>query len=91
MEIKDITFWADECFVPDYTHLKLFKTLISPYSASYVENYKGLANFKYEHFIVDDSKPKSKFKFVEGAGRFQKVMRNANGTFNPKMKNDCAL
>lgn len=41
--------------------------------------------------MVEDSKPKSEFKFMDGAGKYQRVFRNQNATFNPKMKNDCVL
>lgn len=38
-----------------------------------------------------DSRPSSTVKFTEGSGKFQRVLKNVNGTFNPKVKDDCAL
>lgn len=38
-----------------------------------------------------DSRPSSTVKFTEGSGNFQRVLKNVNPTFNPKIKNDCAL
>eukprot|EP00801_Mesodinium_rubrum_P000682 Mrub_00682.p1 GENE.Mrub_00682~~Mrub_00682.p1 ORF type:complete len:945 (+),score=175.14 Mrub_00682:228-2837(+) len=91
LEIKNITFWADECFIPDYTYLEMMKNLISPNSFNYKENYKGLASFKYNTYTMVDSRPSSTVKFTEGSGNFQRVLKNVNPTFNPKIKNDCAL
>eukprot|EP00801_Mesodinium_rubrum_P000454 Mrub_00454.p1 GENE.Mrub_00454~~Mrub_00454.p1 ORF type:complete len:1053 (+),score=177.66 Mrub_00454:127-3159(+) len=83
-EIKNITFYSDECFVPPEIDEK-FKFLLSPQTFRYIELYKGSASFWFNIYTSEDTKPDGEFKFGEGVGKFTKVLLNTEASINPKI------
>lgn len=86
LEITNLTFYADDCTIPDVEHRQRTQYLISPYTYRYQENYKGAASHYLHHYTMSGSKPDGQFTFGEGVGKHLRVLYNQWPTFNPKAK-----